>query len=401
MAATINAVSGGSGGIQVTGDTTGQLQLQTGGTTAMTVNASQQASFVNNINTPNTFGFKNRIINGGMVIDQRNNGGSITPNNQYLLDRFQLQNTLSGKFTFQQNYGSVTPPTGFSNYLGMFVASAYSVGSSDQFVLCQIIEGYNCSDFAYNTANAKTVTLSFWVYSSLTGTFGGSVQNGGQSRSYPFNYTVSSANTWTQISVTIPGDTAGSLGTGNSAGMRVFWNLGSGSTYGGGTANTWQSGNYNSPTGSVSVVGTGSATFYLTGVQLEVGSTATSFDYRPYGTELALCQRYYQTFSSQGSGAYYMAVVGNVNSGGSVGYGMGFFKVTMRPAPSFAYSGTLGTDIKFNASNGDGTPSAITADQINSDSYSLYITGMNGSQGYAFRVFSLTSSGKFTFSAEL
>jgi len=156
----------------------------------------------------------------------------------------------------------------------------------------QYVEGYNVADLGWGTANASSVTLSFRVYSSLTGTFGGSITNSGQDRSYPFSYTISSANTWTTISVTIAGDTSGTWLKTNGNGLSVFFGLGVGSTYSG-TAGAWAGAAYFSATGATSVVGTNGATFYITGVQLEKGSTATSFDYRPYGTELALCQRYY------------------------------------------------------------------------------------------------------------
>jgi hypothetical protein len=239
-------------------------------------------------------GFRNRIINGAMVIDQRNAGASITPTaGQYSVDRFQFDLTQASKFTAQQNAGSVTPPVGFVNYLGMTSSSAYSIGSSDFFRLIQKIEGFNCSDFAWGTASAQTVTLSFWVRSSLTGTFGGAIRNAAGSRSYPFSYSISAANTWEQKTITVVGDTTGTWASDNTSGIELNWSLGAGATYSG-TAGAWSGSNLISATGAVSVVGTNGATFYITGVQLEKGSTATSFDYRPYGTELQLCQRYYQ-----------------------------------------------------------------------------------------------------------
>jgi len=242
-------------------------------------------------------GFKNRIINGAMIIDARNAGASVTATSTgsfaYTLDRFSYRATAASKFTVQQNAGSVTPPTGFINYLGVTSSSAYSVSASDFFAICQIIEGLNIADFGWGTANAVPITLSFKVYSSLTGTFGGSISNNGFARSYPFSYTISSANTWTSISVTIPGDTSGTWLTTIGVGMFVNFGIGVGSTNSG-TVNAWASAQYFAPTGAVSVVGTNAATWYVTGVQLEVGSAATSFEYRSYGTELALCQRYYE-----------------------------------------------------------------------------------------------------------
>ena len=243
-----------------------------------------------------SLGFRNRIINGAMVIDARNAGASVTPTNQqYSLDRWLCGLTQTSKYSVQQNAGAVTPPTGFINYLGVTSLSAYSVVSGDLFYVQQRIEGFNLSDLGWGTASAATVTLSFQVRSSLTGTFGGAIYNNGGTRSYPFTFTISTANTWTAISVTIAGDTSGTWLTNNGIGATVTFNLGAGSTYSG-TANTWAGAFYTSATGATSVVGTNGATFYITGVQLEKGSTATSFDYRPYTTELQLCQRYLPYF---------------------------------------------------------------------------------------------------------
>jgi hypothetical protein len=237
-------------------------------------------------------GFKNRLINSAMVIDQRNAGASVSGNGVYTLDRWYAQASVNSKYTVQQNAGSVTPPAGFANYLGVTSSSAYTVGASENFSLLQAIEGYNMADFAWGTASASSVTLSFRVYSSLTGTFGGSLQNSAQNRSYPFTYTISSANTWTTISVTIAGDQSGTWLKTNGAGIYMWVGLGVGATVSG-TAGSWSGSNYVGATGATSVVGTNGATFYITGVQLEKGSTATSFDYRPYTTELQLCQRYF------------------------------------------------------------------------------------------------------------
>jgi len=242
-------------------------------------------------------GFKNRLINSAMVIDQRNAGASVTPSaDGYTLDRWNYQASQTSKFTIQQNKGSLTGtnlPIGFQNYLGMSVASAVTIGSSDYFMISQYVEGFNTADLQWGTANAKTVTLSFQVYSSLTGTFGGALQNSASDRSYPFSYTISSANTWTSVSVTIAGDTSGTwIGATNGLGIRVRFALGVGTALSG-TAGAWNGNNNFSATGATSVVGTSGATFYITGVQLEKGSTATSFDYRPYSAELAMCQRYY------------------------------------------------------------------------------------------------------------
>ena len=243
-------------------------------------------------------GMKNRIINGAMMIDQRNAGASVGTSGlvgtqPFITDRWYISGSQNSKFTIQQNAGSVTPPAGFTNYLGVTSSSAYSITSSDYFGLAQRIEGFNIADFGFGTANATPITLSFWVRSSLTGTFGGYVSNGSFARAYPFSYTISSANTWEQKTITIVGDTTGTWTTNNGTGLVLLFSLGYGSNYNA-TAGVWNAGTGYTPAGATSVVGTNGATFYITGVQLEKGSTATSFDYRPYGTELQLCQRYYQ-----------------------------------------------------------------------------------------------------------
>ena len=235
--------------------------------------------------------FKNRIINGAMTIDQRNAGASVTPTNgQYLVDRWQAWvGATASKYTAQQ---SSTAPTGFINSLKITSTSAFTPASGDLYGFAQVIEGLNCTDLGWGTANAKTVTLSFWVYSSIIGQFGGSIYNNGNSRFYPFSYTISATNTWQQISITIAGDTTGTWLTTNGRGMIVVWGTSTGSTYTG-AAGSWGSTAYYNSTGSTNLLGTNGATFYITGVQLEVGSSATSFETRSYGTELGLCQRYF------------------------------------------------------------------------------------------------------------
>ena len=303
------------------------------------------------------FGMRNRIINGAMVIDQRNAGASVTPaNGDYTLDRIKVATTQASKFTVQQNAGAVTPPSGFKNYLGVTSSSAYSVVSSDYFLIGQALEGFNTSDLGFGAASASTITLSFWVRSSLTGTFGGAINNSAYSRSYPFSYTVSTANTWEQKSVTIAGDTTGTwIGATNGVGLYAWFNLGTGST-GSTTANAWAAGSYYAPTGATSVVGTNGATFYITGVQLEKGSTATSFDYRPYGTELALCQRYYYRIGALASQNTFGIAIAD---GATAGVVIGNFPTTLRTSPSALEQSGAASDYVIRTGGNSRTCSAV------------------------------------------
>jgi hypothetical protein len=306
------------------------MSLQLNGDTGVTFNdASLQGA------AASPYVLKNRIINGAMDISQRNSTSSVTipaTGGQYTLDRWAGAASQASKYSIQQNAGSVTPPAGFTNYLGVTSLSAYSITSGDLFNIQQPIEGFNIADLAWGTASAKTVTLSFWVRSSLTGTFGGALQNSAVNRTYPFTYTISSANTWEQKSVTIAGDTSGTWLTTNGIGIQVILGLGVGSTLSG-TAGSWSGSAFYSATGATSVVGTNGATFYITGVQLEVGSTATPFERRMYGQELINCQRYYEK-----------VVNGVFNTPMTDGYARAyyFFKVTKRAAPTVVNTGGSG-----------------------------------------------------------
>jgi hypothetical protein len=300
---------------------------------------------------------RNRIINGAMVINQRALGSVNPDNGAVTIDRWQAGVDVTGKITVNQ---SSIAPTGFTNSFIVTSSSAYTPSSAEAFNIRQNIEGFNTADLMWGTANAKTVTLSFWVRSSLTGTFGGSIVNSAYDRSYPFSYTVSSANTWTQISVTIVGDTSGTwIGATNGAGIRVLFGLGAGSTKVG-AANAWASAFYNQPTGSVSVVGTNGATFYITGVQLEVGTQATSFEYRQYQQELALCQRYYEksydigTAPATNTSVGRFQQTGSSNSSGDMTFAIRF-AVQKRTAPTMTAYSSGGTINQWNRTGTGGT----------------------------------------------
>jgi len=288
--------------------------------------------------------FKNRIFNGGMVIDQRNSGVSltITTAEEYTTDRWQFAPSVSSKLTAQQ---STTAPTGFNNSLLLTSSAATTVAAGDYYFLGQKIEGFNFADCGWGTANAATVTLSFWCRSSIIGTYGGALVNSAQNRSYPFSYTISLANTWEQKTVTVPGDTSGTwIGATNGIGVRLRLGFGIGSTYTG-TAGAWASANYMTVTGATNWISTSGATFYITGVQLEKSSTASLFDYRPYTTELQLCQRYCQVYKGSdtvnpASNAYTRIGYGPVSNTTS---GIAQVKplVTFRAVPTLTASGSF------------------------------------------------------------
>ena len=280
-------------------------------------------------NSANVVG-KNKIINGNMVIDQRNAGASVTVNTGgafYAIDRYRLSSvSSSGVFTGQQ---VTDAPAGFNNSLQLTVTTAdATVDATDPYYIAQFIEGYNVNDLNFGSVDSKTITLSFWVKSSVTGSFGGALSNSDVNRSYPFSYTISSANTWEYKTVTIAGDTTGTWLKTNGIGLRVYWGLGVGSNFSG-TPNQWNGAFNIAPSGSVDWINTNGATFNITGVQLEVGESATEFEHRPYTTELQLCQRYYFNILD-GTNIY-------GSDWGSSGMIFSFFPVEMRAMPTFTY----------------------------------------------------------------
>ena len=337
---------------------------------------------------------RNRIINGDMRIDQRNAGASVTPaQDNFIADRFKWGQSQASKFTSQQ---STTAPAGFTNSLLLTVTSAVTLGASDYFSAYQPIEGFNVADLAWGTASAQAVTLSFKVRSSLTGTFGGVFRNASGTRSYPFTYTISAANTFEDKTITIPGDTAGTWLTNNGVGLFVQWGLGVGTTFSG-TAGAWASANYLSATGATSVVGTSGATFYITGVQLEAGSVATPFEHRQYGQELALCQRYFETYSNgTGTGSIFEGL-GGYFANSSLFRTAVPFKVTKRASPSISVPVTY---VTVNSSAGNLTPSSAGSNFSSPDgaTISCTVSGATGGQGGTV---GFSSSAPVTISAEL
>jgi len=329
------------------------------GTTGITTpTTSTTGEFITSVT-----GSKNRIINGAMPVSQYygSTDTAVTgpTGTQYMIDRWRSIEITDGAMSVQQ---STTSTAGFNNSMKFTVTTADASLSASQ--LCgfnQFIEGFNTADLGWGTANASTVTLSFWVRSSLTGTFAGAFRNSAENRGYIFTYTINSANTFEYKTITVAGDTSGTWLTNNGTGIDLIFSLGTGTTYQG-TAGSWQASNAFNTSGAVSVIGTLNATFYITGVQLEKGSTATSFDYRPYGTELQLCFRYYfkNYVQTGGTSATPLSVYGVCYSTTQV-YVPFVFAQPMRATPTLSFNGckvynpALGGPTVSNLIVGDGS----------------------------------------------
>jgi hypothetical protein len=307
---------------------------------------------------------RNRIINGDMRIDQRNAGAAVTTAGSFPVDRMRMTNITDGAFSAQQDSSA---PSGFINSVKITTTTADATLTTTQTLLLEHrLEGVNTYDLAWGTASAKTVTLSFWVRSSLTGTFGGALQNSAQDRSYPFTYSISVADTWEYKTVTIPGETSGTWLTTNGIGLRISFGLGAGPDRSG-TAGAWAGVNYFSATGAVSVIGTLGATFYITGVQLEAGSVATPFEHRMYGQELALCQRYFRKMLATVIYARFASGFCENTTRASTYIP---FPTVMRSAPTFTTSGSFAvysgasviTSVTVNASDFTPISCAINGD---------------------------------------
>jgi len=331
---------------------------------------------------------RNRIINGDMRIDQRNAGASVTSG--FPVDRFQVYSTQSSKWTAQQ---STTAPTGFTNSVIITSSSSYSPISSDYFSYTTRIEGFNVADLDWGTANAKTITVSFWVRSSLTGTWTGALHNDAFNRVYPFSYTISSANTWEYKTVTIAGDTTGTWLTNNSVGIEIGFAFSVGSS-GLGTAGAWtNTASIFGATGQTNLLGTNGATFYITGVQLEQNTSATPFERRLYNQELANCKRYYQKTYEIGT-----ALGTNTNTGaisvfynGTYGAANGFrFETEMRASPTLTGYSVGGTSGQWSIIAG--ATNTVTFGDLGSKGMRYIQVTSGGSVGY---------EGHYSASAEL
>jgi hypothetical protein len=285
-------------------------------------------------------GRRNIIINGGCQIDQRNSGSEVIPaNNDYFIDRFRYNASQASKLKVQQNAQAISPPEGFSHYLGVTVHSNHTVASSDFFFLTYFVEGFDSAHLNFGKSTAKTITISFYVQSSVTGTFSGSLLNASENRAYPYTYTISSANTWERKTITIAGDTTGTwVGGTNGRGLMLTFSLGMGSNFTG-TAGQWNASDDYGATGeNVKFVENASAQWKITGVQLEVGSQATPFEHRSFGEELALCQRYFYKTQSDSTFDFFS---NGVAISSTLAYNGLSFPCRMRSAPTLTTSGDL------------------------------------------------------------
>lgn len=321
----------------------------------LVLDSSGNATFAGTAAMASSF-LRNRIINGDQRIDQRNAGASVTVGPSlgsvlYTLDRWHGFATSTRTFTVQR---STTAPAGFVNSAQLTVGVSGSPSAAEQIFYGQSIEGFNTADLGWGTANAQTVTVSFWVRSSITGTYSFGVLNSAGNRSYISTYSIAAANTWEYKTITIPGDTTGTWLTDNSAGVVIRFDLGSGSNFNG-TAGAWSGSFFWRTSGSVNWIANAGATWNVTGVQLEVGSAATPFERRQFGQELVLCQRYFQLYS----GLFV------TTSPATYPY---MFSVTKRAAPTvastaagFSLSGVTPTVDHFWATQTTGSVITVTA----------------------------------------
>jgi len=293
---TIKAGTTSTTGFVVDTDASGTLILQSGGSNNAVIidSQTQQATFTQAISQPGSFMFRNRIINGDMRIDQRNVGDAVTANNSsvYPVDRWFLQ--VSGPTVNVTAQRSTVVPSGiFSHSVVITAPTAINTTAAQQILLQHRIEGFHCADFAWGTADAQPVTLSFWVRSSVAGSYTGALNNG--NASYVFVYDIAAGNTWQRVVIAIPGTVNYAFANKeDGVGIYLVFDLGSGTNFETASPNTWITGDFKRTNSAVKWANNAGATFYATGIQLETGSVATSFEQRFFTAELDLCRRYFQ-----------------------------------------------------------------------------------------------------------
>lgn len=384
--------------IKLKGDTSGEVTISApsvAGTTTLELPATSST-----LATQNALGVRNLIINGDMRIAQRGTS-AVSGSPDFPVDRWRIVSNQSSKFTAQQS-SDVPTGQGFKNSIVFTSSSAYTEASGDYFLVQHRFEGNNIEHLHYGNASAKTVTVSFWVKSSLTGTFAGALRDGGSyTTSYVFEYTISSANTWEYKTVTISGPTSGTWLTGNSVGAELSFALGGGSDFNG-TASAWQSTNDFITSSANRLVNTNGATLYITGIQLEVGDTATPFEHRPYDMELQRCLRYcyQQTFTDN-----FENIVGVACYSASAAFGVIRYPVIMRTAPTFSFGGVIGQFGVFHSGAGRYLTS-FSPNEISSSTMQLgciVASGFTGGHAGWLRLYNIAVDGSqyIRFDAEL
>ena len=402
MAITINAKTSGAGGLETTADNTGNINIQSGGSTVMSVTSSGVAitgALSQNgavYSTQPTF--RNLIINGDMRIAQRGTSvAGLTGVGYQTVDKYLFVIVSQGTWT---NTQSTDAPDGFANSFKVECTTAdASPASSDALNIQTRIEGQNCQHLKYGTADAETTTLSFWVKSNITGTYNFTLRKDDDGRRILKQYTISAANTWEKKTITIAGDTTGVINNDNGIGlMLVFW-LGAGSDY---TTGSVPSGWGTPPTtdyapSQVNLAASTSNYINITGVQLEVGSTATDFEVLPVDVELARCQRYCEVYS--GNDTLLPAVGGW--QGTTLANGTMSYKVIKRAAPTITFNGTTSNYQAVNEGVAWRAASAIASFRAYENTCELQITtSSGGTQGQSAR-FRLLGDAVIIISAEL
>ena len=347
---------------------------------------------------------RNLIINGAMTIDQRNSGSALTVNTAsefYAVDRFMGIGVASdGVYTLQQ---VTDAPDNFVNSIKATVTTAdASIPTTGRYLIRHKLEGNVISQLNLGSSAAQTFTLSFYVKSSLTGTFGGSVLNGAQDRSYPFTYTISSANTWERKTVTIAGDTTGTWPTDNTKAMQIAWSLGVGSDYLN-TAGAWVGSQEWGATGETAVIATLNATWQITGVQLEVGETATPFEHRSYGDELRRCQRYlYMLDATSSAGDENTPVFREGATAAQLTY---YLPTNLRATPSIVgsnYGRVVGYNTSFSVSAASVSAMAVRTNINDGQKIDINLTHASLAGSYVFGHHDRSGeSGTLYFEAEL
>ena len=336
-------------------------------------------------------GRRNLIINGAMVFSQRNGTSAVTLNSAgsvvYDFDRWRRQVFENGKLSLQQ---VTDAPSGFSYSIKATTVSAVAGSGSDYYMFNQLIEGFDTAHLAFGTSDAKTITLSFWVKSTLAGQWSGAIKNSASNRAYVFTYDIKSANTWEYKTITIPGDTSGTwVGSTNGLGLSLMYDLGTARGDLQGASNAWSSTNAYAATTGVRLVQNASATWQVTGVQLELGKVATPFEHRSYGEELALCQRYYyRDYAHTAYGNFVTATCQNASDH----RGVYFLPVPMREPPDLSVNGSfalLGNSMVFSsveigdgASLGSRQPIRINSTGNNTSGFSVVLRANNDTDAY-------------------